>query len=217
MVRRHRFVKEPVIGNLRPADEEAAEWFDQAKQTTVDDARHEWLNRHLLAALEQVVGHRCLKLVPADFDRILVSDCGQSFNVQGDANIGFLAQSVRASDIMWDRVWQLEKENFSKSGQYLFLPITDMIDAERDPAANPLVIQSAIQSIRTDLDRFSDLEVRALVEHGYTVARAVCRESGTISADRIPEGPPWNPFGPSGDMHRATNSRRWPKAIFTVA
>ena len=194
LVQRHRFVEEPVF-KLRPTDEEAAEWFDQAKHTAIDNSRNEWLNRHLLAAaLEQAVGRPCLKVTPGDFDRILVSDCGQSFNVQGDARMGFLAQSVRASDIMWDRVWQLEKENFSKAGQYLFLPITDTIEADRDPAANPLVIQSAIQSIRTDLDRFSDLEIKALIEHGYTVARAICRESGTMPDERIPDGPPWNPF-----------------------
>lgn len=206
LVQRHRFVEEPAFAELRPTDEEAAEWFDEAKHRELDDSQHEWLNRHLLAAaLEQVVGRPCLKLVPADFDRIFVSDCGQSFNVQGNANIGFLAQSVRASDIMWDRVWQLEIENFSKSGQYLFVPITDTIGPERDPAANPVVIQSAIQSMRTDLDRFSDLEVTALVEHGYTVARAICRENGTVPADRIPEGPPWNPFG-KDRAHRGTKA-----------
>ena len=204
LVRRHRFTEEPVFGDLRPTDDEAAEWFDKAKNNSVNDARHEWLNRHLLAAaLEQVVGRPCLKLTPGDFDRILVSDCGQSFNVQGDARMGFLAQSVRASDIMWDRVWQLEKENFSKVGQYVFLPITDTIDGERDPDANPLVIQSAIQSIRTDLDRFSDLEIKALVEHGYTVARAICRESGTIPAEDIPDGPPWNPFKKSTETRES--------------
>lgn len=203
LVERHRFVDESAFKNTRLGDPEAAEWLEKAKHADVDDTRHEWLNRYLLAAaLEQVVGHSCLKLFPADFDRILVSDCGQSFNVQGDANIGFFAQSVRASDIMWDRVWQLEKENFLKEGNYLFLPITDTIDAERDPSANPLVIQSAIQSMRTDLDRFSDFEVKALVEHGYTVARAMCRENGMVEADAIPEGPPWNPF--SSSDHQVT-------------
>ena len=35
-----------------------------------------------------------------------------------------------------------------------------------------------VSSIRTDLDRFSDLEVNALVAHGYEVARSLNRRLG---------------------------------------
>jgi hypothetical protein len=39
------------------------------------------------------------------------------------------------------------------------------------------------------------LEISALVQHGYTVARQVVREAGLVSAERIPSHAPWNPLG----------------------
>ena len=52
------------------------------------------------------------KIRNVDHDRILVSDAGKPFQILGRSTIGFVAQSIRATDILWDRVWQLERENF---------------------------------------------------------------------------------------------------------
>ena len=126
------------------------------------------------------------------FDRVLVSDAGKPFQILGDQSLGFVGQSIRASDILWDRVWQLERENFGQQSGFSFLPITDVISQEEDPTAQHPVIQSEVQSIRTDLDRFSDYEVNALVRHGFEVTKKVCREIG-LGGDEDNSLIPWNP------------------------
>ena len=76
-----------------------------------------------------------------------------------------MGQSIRATDILWDRVWQLERENFGHEQGFEFLPITEMVDLSEDESAQHPVIQAEVQSIRTDLDRFSDQEINALACH----------------------------------------------------
>ncbi len=126
------------------------------------------------------------------FDRVLVSDAGKPFQILGDQSLGFIGQSIRASDILWDRVWQLERENFGQHSGFSFLPITDIVSRDEDPTAQHPVVQAEVQSIRTDLDRFSDYEVNALVRHGYEVTKKVCRDIGLTSQQEDSAGP-WNP------------------------
>lgn len=128
-----------------------------------------------------------------EFDQILVSDAGKPFQILSDSSLGFLGQSVRATDILWDRVWQLERENFAKIDKFIFLPITEQVDLSEDPTAMEPVVQAEVQSIRTDLDRFSDLEVNALAQHGYEVTRKICRQTGVCDTATI-ESPPWKPI-----------------------
>jgi predicted acylesterase/phospholipase RssA len=135
-----------------------------------------------------------LKRQEVEFDTVLVSDAGKPFQILNEATLGFVGQSVRASDILWDRVWQLERENFGKRPGYVFLPITDTVERSEDPAALHPVVQTETQNIRTDLDRFSDIEVNALVQHGYGVARKVCRENGVIATEEFDRTPPWAPI-----------------------
>ncbi len=134
-----------------------------------------------------------LRLQDLQFDQILVSDAGKPFQILSEAALGVFGQSMRATDILWDRVWQLERENFGQEPGFVFLPITEMVDSSEDPTALHPVIQAEIQSIRTDMDRFSDVEINALVQHGYEVARKV---SGIKAAD--PSGKssqsPWAPI-----------------------
>ena len=126
------------------------------------------------------------------FDRVLVSDAGKPFQILGDQSLGFVGQSIRASDILWDRVWQLERENFGQHSGFSFLPITDVVSRDEDPTAQHPVVQAEVQSIRTDLDRFSDYEVNALVRHGYEVTKKVCRDIG-LTRDHDDSATPWNP------------------------
>ena len=126
------------------------------------------------------------------FDRVLVSDAGKPFQILGDQSLGFVGQSIRASDILWDRVWQLERENFGQHSGFSFLPITDVVSRDEDPTAQHPVVQAEVQSIRTDLDKFSDYEVNALVRHGYEVTKKVCRDIG-LTRDHDDSATPWNP------------------------
>jgi predicted acylesterase/phospholipase RssA len=134
-----------------------------------------------------------LKQQDAQFDQVLVSDAGKPFQVLSDASLGVLGQSMRATDILWDRVWQLERANFGQHPGFVFLPMTEVVDLSEDPTALHPVAQVEVQSIRTDIDRFSDDEINALVQHGYEVARKVCtRTIGEQGGN--PRQTPWMPI-----------------------
>ena len=136
-----------------------------------------------------------LKQQQVNFDHILVSDAGKPFQILSDAALGVVGQSVRATDILWDRVWQLERENFGKHAGFTFLPVTESVDVQEDPTALPAVVQAEVQSIRTDLDRFSAEEIDALAQHGYEVTRKLCRQHNLLGDLPLPDGPPWAPTG----------------------
>ncbi|MCC9604693.1 patatin-like phospholipase family protein [Blastopirellula sp. JC732] len=127
------------------------------------------------------------------FDEIYVSDAGKPFQILSDNSLGFVGQSIRASDILWDRVWQLERENFGKQTGFIFLPITDTVEMDQDPTLHP-VVQAEVQTIRTDLDRFSDEEINALAQHGYEVARKAYRQTHPGEAEKVPSGEGWAPI-----------------------
>lgn len=129
-----------------------------------------------------------------DYDRVLVSDAGKPFQILAHGSLGFVAQSIRATDILWDRVWQLERENFGDQNGFFFAAITRIVDPAEDPHALHPVVQAQVASLRTDLDRFSDLEVAAIVRHGYEVARATHRQIADRSDVPVHDGPAWDPL-----------------------
>jgi predicted acylesterase/phospholipase RssA len=135
----------------------------------------------------------------ANFEKILVSDAGKPFQILSDSSLGIMGQSTRASDILMDRVWQLELENFRDQEGFVFFPITDSVELSEDPTALHPVVQAEVQSIRTDLDRFSEEEINALVQHGYEVARKACRKYDILGEAVLPESPPWAPI-PDSDV-----------------
>jgi len=162
-------------------------------------------------------GFSWLKQQKVEFDRILVGDAGKPFQVLTHAGLGLIAQSVRASDILSDRVWQLERENFFGAGsEFVFIAMTDIVDLQEDPTALHPVVQTEVQSIRTDLDRFSPSEINALVMHGYEVARKVYRSHVPAGAASIRDLPPWVPL-PAGETPRqAAENTSSPPAPTTV-
>jgi len=152
------------------------------------------------------------------YDNVLVSDAGKPFQILGNAPLGFIAQSIRASDILWDRVWQLERENFGDQNGFHFAPVTRIIDTHEDPHALHPVVQAEVSTIRTDLDRFNDLEVNALVAHGYEVTRGLHRKIADRGIWPVLEGPLWEPLpgghslldaqaGPTSPPHASGTAR----------
>jgi predicted acylesterase/phospholipase RssA len=129
-----------------------------------------------------------------EFDQVLVSDAGKPFQVLSNAALGIIGQSVRASDILWDRVGQLERENFGVQPGFLFIPVTATVDREADPTGLHPVVQAEVQSIRTDIDRFTPTEINALAMHGYEVARKVYRDHFGTASGTVPDAPPWAPI-----------------------
>jgi hypothetical protein len=92
-----------------------------------------------------------------------------------------------------DRVWQLESETFGGTPGFVFAPITDVVGPHDDTALHP-VIQRQLANVRTDIDRFSDLEISGLVQHGYCVARKVCRSCPDLFGEELPKDYPWDPI-----------------------
>ena len=103
-------------------------------------------------------------------DQIVVSDVGKPFSIVRSHSLGMIGRSMRASDILWDRVGQLEQQKFQHDPRFLFVAALDQVDLKDDPTALHPVIQSEVANIRTDLDRFSPVDIAALVQHGYCVA-----------------------------------------------
>jgi len=70
------------------------------------------------------------------WDGVLVSDVGRPFQVQTNLRAGGLIRTaMRASDILMDRVGQLENEKFRDTPGFVFARITDTVDPEQDPTA----------------------------------------------------------------------------------
>ena len=164
-----------------------------------------WLNRQIISdVLQQHAGRPCLRAGHGGFDGIMVSNAGAKFKVRADGGAGGLVKTaLRSSDILMDRVNQLELESFNNTPGVVFFPITLRVLPSQDAHAPHPQVQRHAASIRTDMDRFSDLEISALTQHGYCVARQVIREEAPLRGANIPEDPPWDPLKDRG-LQRAS-------------
>ena len=117
-----------------------------------------------------------------------------SFRVRMDGRAGgLMSTAMRATDILMDRVYQLEMDLFERSSGSLFIPITQVVSQKQDAYAPHPEIQRQASLIRTDMDHFTDLEVSTLVQHGYCGARQrCCRVTGLVPAPQS-TGEIWNP------------------------
>jgi hypothetical protein len=197
VMRHYQFYHEPVFAHLKPNDP-AAEALLHAVHveghvlSTIDQL---WLNRHLLeAAFRETTDQQCFRRLNTGLDAVIVSDVGKPIAVRGGRRAGGLIRTaLRASDILMDRVWQLEQETFRHTPGYVFAPITQVIDSSQDPTAMHPEIQRQMANIRTDLDRFSSLEISGLVRHGYCVGRNTCKRHLDLFGGDLPLTPPWDP------------------------
>ncbi|MBQ0820942.1 patatin-like phospholipase family protein [Microvirga sp. HBU67558] len=123
------------------------------------------------------------------WDGILVSDAGRPFEIQGARAGGLVRTAIRASDILMDRVWQLETETFRDTSGFAFARITEVIDPEQDRTALHPEVQRQLPNIRTDLDRFSPIEISSLMRHGYCVGREATRRHPDVLGTELPDGP----------------------------
>ncbi len=64
---------------------------------------------------------------------------------------------------------------FEDTPGFVFAPITEVVEPAEDPTCVHPEIQRQVVNIRTDFDRFSNLEISSLVRHGYCVGRKACR------------------------------------------
>jgi predicted acylesterase/phospholipase RssA len=125
------------------------------------------------------------KGAPASLDRVLVSDAGRSFVPPKAIVFGMLSTALRAIDIFMFRIRQSDL-TWSTAG----LPVImiSISDEARIAGASAPAIQSQLENIRTDLDRFSQLEITELMRHGYYItAKALASDRGELEPPAIPK------------------------------
>jgi predicted acylesterase/phospholipase RssA len=197
VMRHYQFRLDPLFIGLKPLEPEA----DALLRTSrfgghpLGEDDQLWLNRHLLeAAFRQATGRACFRRLNSGLDGVLVSDVGKAIEVLGGGPAGGLIRiALRASDILMDRVWQLEMERFQDMPGFVFAPITDVVEPAEDATALHPEMQRQAARIRTDLDRFSPLEISTLVRHGYCVGRKACRAHPDVFGADLPDNAPWDP------------------------
>ena len=117
-------------------------------------------------------------------DAVFLSDAGLPFRRELDLKLTnvVVGTARRASDILQERVAELEREAAQHLDKFIFLNITSVVPAPPAPGpanegwegpALDLEVQRYLPYVRTDLDRFSDVLVNQLCRHGCAVARHV--------------------------------------------
>ena len=105
----------------------------------------------------------------------IVSDAGSEMD-WNLSRFSVTRGSLRAVEILMGRVAELEFEAFSNrvdKGVWLSIRSEDheaVVDLKRRDDEIPWEIAKLLPQVRTDLDRFSELEVDILSRHGYAVA-----------------------------------------------
>lgn len=203
VIRTEKLYRDPVFANVEFDDPAARTLLNHVLESERDPEVGDslWLNRMIVeSALRQVVGKHCLRTNRNEFDGILVSDAGGKFKVSRDTRGGGLIRTaLRSSDILMDRVWQLEQEAFETTSGVVFMPILQVVEPSDDAHSIDPELQRRAARIRTDVDYFSDLEVSTLIQHGYGVARQVCSRHEDLFGGEFRSGPSWNPLVDSND------------------
>lgn len=148
----------------------------------------------------------------APFDHVVVSDAQQALDQELESGFAF-GTAVRATDILMHRINQLEVQRAELNGvigsdpsTFIYVDIRQLIEPDMsDPHIRHLVepdnaaphppsinFQRFLRRVRTDLDAFTPVEITALVQHGYRVARRTLLTKGVCPAAGIPSNP-WNP------------------------
>jgi hypothetical protein len=195
--------REPAFADLAPPDPAALPVLQAAKlhDGNIDAGTLLWINRQLVeAAFRKATGRPCFRSLNACFDAVLVSDAGKQFKISADSRAGgLIATALRSTDIIMDRVWQLEVNTFAGTPGFVFAPINKVVEHAEDPTALHPEVQRMVVDIRTDMDRFSPLEISSLICHGYCVGRSVCRSRPDLFGTAIPTEKPWDPLASDSD------------------
>ena len=176
-----------------------------------DSSNEGAMNRDVInLAFREAIGADLLTPDDGGFDAIIASDAGKTFQVtRPDRSSSFLRTAMRSSDILMDRVWQLEKDHFEAAEDFVFVPITRVVSQEEDGTAMHPEVQIQVSRMRTDMDRFTDNEVIGLVRHGYCVARQSVTDKPCL-ARHAHAGPPWDPItGPNPSQPADATQRSW--------
>ena len=156
------------------------------------------------------LGARKLALLDRDieFDHVIISDAGATFDPNYTKRFRSLLNAAsRSADILMKRVGELEYERVREQNifseelfkdehrlkKFRFAQLATEVHPHEDPHALHLNVQRAAKNIRTDLDKFSDMEVRTLVAHGYCVGRYVLKDLYAETKPEVIDKPLWIP------------------------
>jgi predicted acylesterase/phospholipase RssA len=161
---------------------------------------------------------RFMKMLNKTFDLVVISDASKEFDWTKRKRWLYkwiFFRTTRSTEILMNRIADLEADNIiagQKNNTILHVKITDQVDVS---ATQQHVLSHDIQTrtatLRTDLDKFSNDEIRALVQHGYETAFAKINNALKVSTldIKMPSGsePIWNPI-PSEDVRGAAELDR---------
>ena len=130
-----------------------------------------------------------------DIDIFLVSDAeaGFSWDLKTPYHLP-LGRNVRASDLLMKRISSLTYQVAERSSEQI-VPVSISETIKRPPDKNvlPIDVQNSIGGVRTDLDAFSDHEIRLLVRQGFAAAREAAIRHQLIAAESAPDYQ-WEPL-----------------------
>ncbi len=151
--------------------------------------------------------------------QLVVSDAASELDWRPRRRWSLVTRNVRATEIMMRRIGQLQQEAYTAARDVVMLKIGATIErpnAAYDPCVQKIDIQRLVGRLRTDLDCFSMAEIRALVRHGYAVAREGLAE-GRLRfgvADPCPES--W-PSGSVASMSLGADFERLRRGLHSAA
>ena len=140
-------------------------------------------------------------------DTVLSSDASAPFlQSRGEKYLFLFGRAARTTDILMKRVADLESKRAAMhAGTHVghLSPHLVRINIESKIAQNELenrvdatkyqvqddAVQSHVANVRTDLNRFSEVEIAALVRHGYETALLQLASNGLLSKGFKPEDP----------------------------
>ncbi len=135
---------------------------------------------------------------------VIVSDASPRFNATAPHGLlEPLKTPLRAADVLFQRVYEIDsalakKTDVQSSCQFSFLSLRSEVDPLSDKFALPKSSHDELVGIRTDLDVFSDLEISALVRHGFCVANRNLKKEGALFTSEE-DYQIWNPVPASKD------------------
>ena len=148
---------------------------------------------------------------------VIVSDASLGFDWQradrASRVVRILRTAWRAFDIASRRLYELDSTSqLSSRPKTTHIPIATEVPQGRGTVLS-VEVQRKLQYIRTDLDRFTDIEVKALVQHGYETARHVVGSSKTLTGyvSNTANQALWDPLASS---RRARDSGRESKELY---
>jgi predicted acylesterase/phospholipase RssA len=133
---------------------------------------------------------------------VIVSSAERRFDIEVNEAFSFLpTRAARASDVLMSRVSSLEMKAIVGDKQ----PTVIELRADLPEAYMAAPVQHVVRNLRTDLDRFSDVEIQLLCYYGYGAAR----HARTGQCER-PVGVTFNengiPIGSTGQFWLPVNS-----------